>query len=67
MENVLNAKKLLQHFKSAKAVYEADKKDILEVTRIQTKGIQEIIDKKGYKKAIITLKKGQNIDLTTGI
>jgi large subunit ribosomal protein L23 len=22
---------------------------------------------KGYKKAIITLKKGQNIDLTTGI
>tara|TARA_B100000242_G_scaffold237642_1_gene177494 strand:+ start:133 stop:426 length:294 start_codon:yes stop_codon:yes gene_type:complete len=25
------------------------------------------IKKKGYKKAIITLKKGQNIDLTTGI
>ena len=25
------------------------------------------VKKKGYKKAIITLKKGQNIDLTTGI
>ena len=25
------------------------------------------ISKKGYKKAIITLKKGQNIDLTTGL
>ena len=25
------------------------------------------IKKKGFKKAIITLKKGQNIDLTTGI
>ena len=25
------------------------------------------VSKKGYKKAIITLKKGQNIDLTTGI
>ena len=25
------------------------------------------IKKKGYKKAIITLKKGQNIDLTTGL
>jgi large subunit ribosomal protein L23 len=27
----------------------------------------KIIKIKGYKKAIITLKKGQNIDLTTGI
>ncbi len=27
----------------------------------------KIVKKKGYKKAIITLKKGQNIDLTTGI
>ena len=26
-----------------------------------------IVSKNGYKKAIITLKKGQNIDLTTGI
>ena len=26
-----------------------------------------IVDKSGYKKAIITLKKGQSIDLTTGI
>ena len=25
------------------------------------------VSKKGYKKAIITLKKGQSIDLTTGI
>ena len=25
------------------------------------------VKKKGYKKAIVTLKKGQNIDLTTGI
>ena len=25
------------------------------------------VKKKGFKKAIITLKKGQNIDLTTGI
>ena len=25
------------------------------------------VKKKGYKKAIITLKKGQNIDLTTGV
>ena len=27
----------------------------------------KIVSKKGYKKAIITLKKGQSIDLTTGI
>tara|TARA_B100000242_G_scaffold281497_1_gene241819 strand:+ start:997 stop:1293 length:297 start_codon:yes stop_codon:yes gene_type:complete len=31
----------------------------------QTRGKQ--VKKKGYKKAIITLKKGQNIDLSTGI
>ena len=31
----------------------------------QTRGKQ--VKKKGYKKAIITLKKGQSIDLTTGI
>ena len=30
-----------------------------------TRGTKKIIS--GYKKAIITLKKGQNIDLTTGI
>ena len=35
-------------------------------TRIKTtRGKKERV--KGYKKAIITLKKGQNIDLTTGI
>ena len=34
--------------------------------RIKTTRGKKIIVK-GYKKAIITLKKGQNIDLTTGI
>lgn len=37
------------------------KKSIIKVTRGKK------IKKSGFKKAIITLKKGQNIDLTTGI
>ena len=38
-----------------------NKKSIIKITRGRK------VKKKGYKKAIITLKKGQNIDLTTGI
>ena len=38
-----------------------NKRSILKITRGRK------VKKKGYKKAIITLKKGQNIDLTTGI
>ena len=39
----------------------ADKKTLIKSTRGKK------VKKKGFKKAIITLKKGQNIDLTTGI
>ena len=38
-----------------------NKKSIIKITRGRK------VKKKGYKKAIITLKKGQSIDLTTGI
>ncbi len=38
-----------------------NKKPIVKITRGRK------VKKKGYKKAIITLKKGQNIDLTTGV
>ena len=38
-----------------------NKKSIIKITRGRK------VKKKGYKKAIITLKKGQNIDLTTGV
>ena len=39
----------------------ANKKTLIKSTRGKK------VKKKGFKKAIITLKKGQNIDLTTGI
>ena len=39
----------------------ANKKTLIKSTRVKK------VKKKGFKKAIITLKKGQNIDLTTGI
>ena len=38
-----------------------NKKNRIKITRGKKQSV------KGYKKAIITLKKGQNIDLTTGI
>ena len=38
-----------------------NKKNRIKITRGKKQAVQ------GYKKAIITLKKGQNIDLTTGI
>ena len=38
-----------------------NKKNRIKITRGKKQSVQ------GYKKAIITLKKGQNIDLTTGI
>ena len=44
-----------------KVPYSANKKTLIKSTRGKR------VKKKGFKKAIITLKKGQNIDLTTGI
>ena len=48
------------------------KVNVIKVNTINLKGKEKFIRgkkafKSGYKKAIITLKKGQNIDLTTGI
>ena len=44
-----------------KVPHSANKKTLIKSTRGKK------VKKKGFKKAIITLKKGQNIDLTTGI
>ena len=48
------------------------KVNVIKVNIINKKGRTKVVKwkkilTKGYKKAIITLKKGQNIDLTTGI
>ena len=48
------------------------KVNVVKINTIKLKGVTKMIRNKktfksGYKKAIITLKKGQSIDLTTGI
>ncbi len=48
------------------------KVNVIKVNTINLKGKSKMVrgrktEKSGYKKAIITLKKGQSIDLTTGI
>ena len=48
------------------------KVNVVKINTIKLKGVTKIIKNKktfksGYKKAIVTLKKGQNIDLTTGV
>ena len=48
------------------------KVNVIKINTLNLKGKTKIVkgrktNKPGYKKAIITLKKGQNIDLTTGI
>jgi len=55
-----------------KSVEKIFKVNVIKINIINKKSSIKIsrgkkIKKKGYKKAIITLKKGQNIDLTTGI
>ena len=48
------------------------KVNVIKINTINIKGKKKLVKNKksykpGYKKAIVTLKKGQNIDLTTGI
>ena len=55
-----------------KSIEKIFKVNVVKINTIKLKGkIKMVRNKKaskpGYKKAIITLKKGQNIDLTTGI
>ena len=55
-----------------KAVEKIFKVNVIKINVINKKTRHRIsrgrkVTKKGYKKAIITLKKGQNIDLSTGI
>ena len=55
-----------------KAVEKIFKVNVIKINVINKKTRYRIsrgkkVTKKGYKKAIITLKKGQNIDLSTGI
>jgi len=55
-----------------KTVEKIFKVNVIKINIINKKAIIKItrgrkVKKKGYKKAIITLKKGQNIDLTTGV
>ena len=55
-----------------KSVEKTFKVKVVKINTINLKGKSKIIRgkksiKSGYKKAIITLKKGQNIDLATGI
>ena len=55
-----------------KSIEKIFKVNVVKVNTINLKGKTKIIKNKktilsGYKKAIVTLKKGQSIDLTTGI
>ena len=55
-----------------KAVEKIFKVNVVKVNTINLKGKTKLVrnrksKKKGYKKAILTLKKGQSIDLSTGI
>ncbi len=55
-----------------KSIEKIFKVNVVKINTINLKGVTKIIRNKktfksGYKKAIITLKKGQSIDLTTGI
>ena len=55
-----------------KAVEKIFKVNVIKINIIKKQSRYKIsrgkkIKKKGYKKAIVTLKKGQNIDLSTGI
>ena len=55
-----------------KSIEKIFKVNVVKINTINLKGTTKIVRNKktfrpGYKKAIITLKKGQNIDLTTGI
>ena len=55
-----------------KSIEKIFKVNVIKVNTINVKGKTKLVRnrktfKSGYKKAIITLKKGQSIDLTTGI
>ena len=55
-----------------KSIEKIFKVNVIKVNTINLKGITKLVRNKkafksGYKKAIVTLKKGQNIDLATGI
>ena len=55
-----------------KTIEKIFKVNVIKINTINIKGKTKIVKNKktfksGYKKAIVTLKKGQNIDLTTGI
>ena len=55
-----------------KSVEKIFKVNVVKVNTINQKGKTKLVrgkkaNRSGYKKAIVTLKKGQNIDLTTGI
>ena len=55
-----------------KSVEKIFKVNVIKINTINLKGKTKLVRgkktfKSGYKKAIVTLKKGQSIDLTTGI
>ena len=55
-----------------KSIEKIFKVNVVKINTIKLKGVTKMIKNKktfksGYKKAIITLKKGQSIDLSTGV
>jgi len=55
-----------------KSIEKIFKVNVIKINTIKQKGKTKLVrgkkaNKPGYKKAIVTLKKGQSIDLTTGI
>ena len=55
-----------------KSIEKIFKVNVIKINTVNIKGKQKLVRNKkafkpGYKKAIVTLKKGQNIDLATGI
>ena len=69
---VFKVNKNASKFSIKKSVEKIFKVNVIKINTINQKGKTKILrgkktNKKGYKKAIVTLKKGQSIDLTTGI
>ena len=69
---VFKVNRLLNKKSVKKSIEKIFKVKVLKINTINLKGKNKLVKgkktfKSGYKKAIITLQKGQSIDLTTGI
>ena len=69
---VFKVNRLLNKRSVKKSIEKIFKVNVIKINTVNIKGKSKLVKnrrafKSGYKKAIVTLKKGQNIDLATGI